>query len=52
MNDEFSLLTSKEETALVLEYGMESKISPDVLMEHGVLIIEDVALETIHHYFK
>ena len=52
MNDEFSLLTSKEETALVLEYGVESKISPDVLMEHGVLIIEDVALETIHHYFK
>ena len=52
MNDEFSLLTPKEETAIVLEYGMESKISPDVLMEHGVLIIEDVALETVKHYFK
>ncbi len=52
MNDEFSLLTPREETALVLEYGEESNISPDVLIEHGELIIEDVALETIRHYFK
>lgn len=52
MNDEFSLLTPKEEAALVLEYGEESRLSPDVLIEHGQLIIEDVALETIRHYFK
>ncbi len=52
MNDEFSLLTPREETALVLEYGEESQISPDVLIEHGDLIIEDVALETIRHYFN
>lgn len=52
MNDEFSLRTPLEEKAIVLEYGQETNISPDVLLEHGKMIIEDVALETIKHYFK
>lgn len=52
MNDEFSLRTPQEETALVLEYGEKSKISSDVLLEHGKRVIEDVALETVRHYFK
>lgn len=52
LNDEFSLRTPQEEKAIVLEFGNESKISPDVLLEHGKLIIEDVALETVRYYFK
>lgn len=52
MDDEYSLRTPEEETALVLEYGEKSKISSDVLLEHGKLIVEDVALETVRHYFK
>lgn len=52
MNDEFSLRTPKEETALVLEYGEKSDVSADVLMEHGNRIVEDVALETVNHYFN
>lgn len=52
LNDEFSLRTPQEEKAIVLEFGLESKISPDVLIEHGQVIIEDVALETIRHYFN
>lgn len=51
LNDEFSLRTPQEEKAIVLEFGLESKLSPLVLMEHGKLIIEDVALETVRHYF-
>jgi len=52
MNDEFSLRTPKEETALVLEYGEKSDVSADVLMEHGNRVVEDVALETVNHYFN
>ena len=52
LNDEFSLRTPQEEKAIMLEYGIESNISPDVLIEHGQLIIEDVALETVRYYFK
>lgn len=52
LNDELSLRTPQEETAVVLEFGEESKLSADVLIEHGKLIIEDVALETVRFYFK
>jgi len=52
MNDEFSLRTPKEETALILEYGEKSNVSADVLLEHGNRIIEDVALETVNYYFN
>ncbi len=52
LNDEFSLRTPQEEKAIVLEFGVESNISPEVLIEHGQLIIEDVALETVRHYFN
>lgn len=52
LNDEFSLRTPQEEKAMVLEFGVESQMSADILIEHGKLIIEDVALETIRHYFK
>ena len=52
INDEFSLRTPAEDQAIVLEYGEESSISSDVLAEHGKLLIEDVALETINHHFN
>ena len=52
MNDEFSLRTPKEETAMVLEYGEKSQVSPEILLEHGKLLIEEVALETIRYHFK
>ncbi len=52
LNDEFSLRTPQEEKAIVLEFGVESQLSADILIEHGKLIIEDVALETVRHYFK
>lgn len=52
MDDEFSLRTPQEEIALVMEFGEETKISADVLMEHGKLLIEDVALETIRFHFN
>lgn len=52
INDEFSLRTPQEDQAIVLEYGEESSINSDVLSEHGKLLIEDVALETIDHHFN
>jgi adapter protein MecA 1/2 len=52
MNDEFSLRTPQEETALVMEFAEKTSISADVLSEHGKLLIQDVALETINHYFN
>lgn len=52
LKDDLSLRTPQEEMAIVLEFGVESKISPDVLIEHGKLIIEDIALETVRYYFK
>lgn len=52
LNDELSLRTPQEETAVVLEFGVESRLSPDVLIEHGNLVIEDVALETVKFYFN
>lgn len=52
MNDEFSLRTPSDEMALVMEYGEPTRISSDVLLEHGKLLIEDVALETVKYYFK
>src|SRR5699024_1743803 len=52
INDELSPRTPKEEQAIVLEYGEESQINSDILEEHGKLLIEDVALETINHHFN
>ena len=52
LNDELSPRTPKEEQAIVLEYGEESQINSDILAEHGKLLIEDVALETINHHFN
>lgn len=51
LEDEYSLRTPKEEMAIILEYGEETKISADVLAEHGKLLIEEDALETIDYYF-
>lgn len=52
MKDDFSLKTPKEEAAMVLEYGEKSHLTSDVLSEHGKLLIEDVALETIDYHFN
>ena len=52
IDDEFSTRTPKEDLAIVLEFGLESNITSEILAEHGKLLIEDVALETINHHFN
>lgn len=52
LKDDFSLKTPREEAAMVLEYGEKSNTTSDILSEHGKLLIEDVALETIDYYFN
>lgn len=52
IQNEFSYRTFDEDLAIVLEYGENCRISADVLSEHGKLLIEKHALETIKHYFK
>lgn len=52
LEDEFSTRTSKEDRAIILEYGLESQVTSEVLAEHGRLLMEDVALETIKHFFN
>jgi adapter protein MecA 1/2 len=42
-----------EKTASILsEYGEASILSPYILAEYGKKIIENNAVETIHHFFK
>lgn len=52
MEDDFSFKSSDENIAIILEYGIKSKLTSDILAEHAELLIEDNALRTIHHYFK
>ena len=52
LNDELSPRTPQEDQAIVLEYGEESQLNSDVLAEHGKLLIDDVALETINYHFN
>lgn len=45
------LYTAEEERAIALEYGEKSSVSESVLAEHGNVVVENKALETIHYYF-
>lgn len=52
VQDDFSFRSFDENIAVILEYGMKSKITSDILSEHADLLIDDKALSTIYHYFK
>lgn len=51
LNDEESLLTPKEERAIILEYGVEASISAEVLAEYGNLLIKNEVLQEVLYYF-
>lgn len=45
--------TIKDDLAIAYEYGQKTEISPDVLSEHGKLVMEQSALElTRYHFLK
>ncbi len=52
MQDDFSFRSFEENIAVILEYGVKSKLTSDILSEHADLLIEDDAFSTIYHYFK
>lgn len=52
VHDDFSLRSFDENIAVILEYGEKSKITSDILSEHGNLLIEDETLSIIYQYFK
>lgn len=43
--------TIKDDLAIAYEYGHKTEISPDVLNEHGKLVMEQSALELTRFYF-
>ena len=43
--------TIKDDLAIAYEYGHKTEISPDVLNEHGKLVMEQSALELTRYYF-
>lgn len=44
--------TIKDDLAIAYEYGHKTEISPDVLNEHGKLVMEQSALELTRFYFN
>lgn len=42
---------SEEEVAIALEYGGQTDLTPEIIQEHGHLLIPDTALEEIRYYF-
>ena len=52
VQDDFSFRSFDENIAVILEYGIKSKLTSDILSEHADLLIEDNAFSTIYHYFK
>ncbi|KRM62311.1 adaptor protein [Paucilactobacillus vaccinostercus DSM 20634] len=44
--------TIKDDLAIAYEYGHKTEISPDVLNEHGKLVMEQSALELTRYYFN
>ena len=52
VKDDFSFRSFDENIAVILEYGVEAKLTSDILSEHADLLIEDHAFSTIYHYFK
>lgn len=52
IQEEFSFRSLDEKVGILLEYGRKSKVTSEVLSEHGNLLIEDDALSSIFYYFK
>lgn len=52
VREDFSFRSLEENIAIILEYGRKSRLTSDVLSEHGDLLIEDDALDSIYYYFK
>lgn len=52
IRDDLSLRSFEEKLAMILDYGGETKLNGDILAEHGKLLMQEQALEQIHHYFK
>ncbi|RRK11545.1 adaptor protein MecA [Lactiplantibacillus garii] len=50
--DQSSTGTIKDDVAVALEYAHLSKVTADVLLEHGEKVMSNAALETVRHYFK
>jgi len=50
--DQSSTGVIKDDVAVALEYANQSKVTADVLLEHGEKIMSNAALETVRHYFK
>ncbi|AVK60681.1 adaptor protein MecA [Lactobacillus sp. CBA3605] len=50
--DQSSSGVIKDDVAVVLEYANATKVTADVLLEHGEKIMSNAALETVRHYFK
>ncbi|CAJ1228625.1 adaptor protein MecA [Lactiplantibacillus xiangfangensis] len=50
--DQSSTGTIKDDVSVALEYANLSKVTADVLLEHGEKVMSNAALETVRHYFK
>jgi len=50
--DQSSTGVIKDDIAVALEYANQTKVTADVLLEHGEKIMSNAALETVRHYFK
>lgn len=50
--DQSSAGVIKDDVAVALEYGNQTKVTADVLLEHGEKVMSNAALETVRHYFK
>ncbi len=50
--DQSSTGTIKDDVSVALEYANLSKVTADVLLEHGEKVMSNAALETMRHYFK
>ncbi|VDG24488.1 adaptor protein MecA [Lactiplantibacillus mudanjiangensis] len=42
----------QDDVAVALEYANKTKVTADVLLEHGEKVMSNAALETVRHYFK
>ena len=50
--DQSSAGVIKDDIAVALEYATKTKVTSDLLLEHGEKIMSNAALETVRHYFK
>jgi len=50
--DQSSTGVIQDDVAVALEYAHQTKVTADVLLEHGEKVMSNAALETVRHYFK